>query len=72
MGGGMWKNKQRFVVKFYIFRPPLLWGMPTAGVTTTIVRSGYAGTAYHTEYKTPFSELFFRILLGFSSKLLSR
>ena len=68
----MWKNKQKFVVKFYTFRPPFLWGMPTAGVATPIVRSGYAGTAYHTEYKTPLSELYFRILTVCSSKLLLR
>lgn len=68
----MRKNKQKFVVKFYTFRPPFLWGMPTAGGNALRVRSGYAGTAYHTEYKTPYSELFFRILLGFYSKLLSR
>ena len=49
----MWKNKQRFVVKFYIFRPPFLWGMPTAGASPDSTKR-YAA-AYHTEYKTPFS-----------------
>lgn len=66
----MWKNEQEFVVKFYTFRPPFLWGMPTAGASPDSTKR-YAA-AYHTEYKTPFSELFLRLLMVCSSKLLSR
>ena len=31
------------------------WGMPTAGVDAPMSTKGYAGTAYHTEYLSPFS-----------------
>ena len=66
----MRKNKQKFVVKFYTFRPPFLWGMPTAGASPDSTKR-YAA-AYHTEYKTTFFELFLRLLMVCSSKLLSR
>ena len=65
-------------------RPPLRLGCCLAGQSPKKtggslrrgnapgVRRGYAGTAYHTEYKTSFSELFFRFYVVNCSILLSR